>query len=274
MCGLSVLRFARDDAGVVVRYPPPPWRLAGRLLIALAPVRVDAARALVPAPLRLLPVWPGRALAMLLAGLYGEASTLRYGELAGVAAPVLAGGRLGGLVTSIWVDDERALAGGRHVWGLPKQLATLQWRPGEVEVRDPAGAPIVHARWREPRVHARVPAAAPFIAVFDGAVRHAWLVGSLHVAPTAIELDIPAGSPLAPFGLTGRRLGLTGRVNVRATAPRDAAPDPRGARGRPGRRRPSPLRRRLPATRSSDLSLRGAIGDVATVSRGLPGRAG
>ena len=205
---------------VVVRYPSPPWRLAGRLLVALAPVRLDVARALVPAPLRLLPASPGRALAMLLVGVYGEGSTLRYGEVAGVTGPVLAGGRLGGLVTSIWVDDERSLAGGREVWGLPKQLATLRWRPGAVEVRDTAGAPIVYAGWREPRVHVPVPAVAPFIGVLDGAVRRAWLTGSLRLAPTAIELDIPASSPLAPLALAGRRLGLTGRLDVKATAPR------------------------------------------------------
>jgi hypothetical protein len=51
---------------------------------------------------------PGRALAMLLVGLYGEGSTLRYGEVAGVTLA-------GGLVTSIWVDDERSPAGGREV---------------------------------------------------------------------------------------------------------------------------------------------------------------
>ena len=133
-----------------MRYPSPPWRLASRLLVALAPVRLDAARVLVPAPVRLLPAWPGRALAMLLVGLYGEGSTMRYGEVAGVTGPVLAGGLFGGLVTSIWVDDERSLAGGREVWGLPKQLATLRWRPGAVEVSDAAGAPIVYASGREP----------------------------------------------------------------------------------------------------------------------------
>jgi len=206
-----------------VRYPPPPWRLAGRLLVALAPVPLDVARALVPAPLRLLPAWPGRALSGLLVGLYGEGSTLRYGEVAGVVGPVLAGARPGGLVTSIWVDDERSLAAGREVWALPKQLAVLRWRPGALEVRDAAGAPIVHARWREPRVHGPVPALAPFIAVLDGAVRRAWLAGSLHLAPTAIELDIPVGSPLAALALAGRRLGLAGRLDVRAGAPHDAA---------------------------------------------------
>src|SRR5918997_817436 len=146
----------------MVGYPAPPWRLGGRPVVAVGPLGPYVARALGPAPLRLLPAWPGRALAMLVVGLYGDGSTLRYGEVAGVAGPVLAGGRLGGLVTSIWVDDERSLAGGREIWGLPKQFATLRWRPGAVEVRDPAGVPIVHARWREPRVHVPVPAGAPF----------------------------------------------------------------------------------------------------------------
>jgi acetoacetate decarboxylase len=204
---------------VVASYPPPPWRLAGRLLIAGARLRLDAARELVRAPLRLLPAWPGRALAMLLVGLYGEGSTLRYGEVAGVVGPVLAGGRLGGLVTSIWIDDERSLAGGRQVWGLPKQLARLWWRPGALEVRDAADAPIVHVRWRESRVHMPVLAAAPFIAVLDGAVRRAWLAGRLQLAPAKVEVDIPAGSPLAPLPLTGSRLALTGRLDVRARAP-------------------------------------------------------
>jgi acetoacetate decarboxylase len=208
---------------VVVPYPPPPWRLAGRLLVALAPLRLDVARALVPAPLRLLPACPGRALAMLVVGLYGEGSTLRYGEVAGIVGPVFADGRPGGLVTSIWVDDERSLAGGRQVWGLPKQLATLRWRPGALEVRDAAGEPIVYARWREPRLHVPVPAAAPFIAVLDGAVRRAWLSGRLHVAPGRIELDIPAGSPLARLPLDGRCLGLIGRLNAQAQAPHNVA---------------------------------------------------
>jgi acetoacetate decarboxylase len=208
---------------VATTYPPPPWRLAGRLLIAAAPLRLEAARALVPTPLRLLPAYPGHALAMLVLGLYGEGSTLRYGELAGVVGPVVTGSRPGGLVTSIWVDDERSVAGGRELWGLPKQPATLRWRSGAVEVHDAAGAPLMHARWNEPRVHAPIAAAAPFFGVLDGAVKRAWLAGTLRAAPTRIELDIPSDSPLAPLGLGGRRVGLAGRLDVRALTARDVA---------------------------------------------------
>jgi len=194
--------------------------LAGRLVIAVAPVRLQAARALVPAPLRLVPAWPGHALAMVLLGLYGEGSTLRYGEVAGAVGPVLAGAWPAGLVTSIHVDDERSVAGGRALWGLPKQTATLRWRPGAVEVRDATGARIADVRWKEPRVRVPVPAAAPFLGLLDGVVRRGWLAGAMQVAPARIELDIPAGSPLAPLGLGGRHVGLAGRLDMRAMGAR------------------------------------------------------
>src|SRR4051812_49957712 len=98
-------------------YPPPPWRLAGRVVGTVAPLGVDAARRVLPAPLRLLPVWPGHVLAMLLLGLYGDGSTLRYDEVAGVVGPVLAGGRPVGVVTSILGGEERSVGGGGGVGG-------------------------------------------------------------------------------------------------------------------------------------------------------------
>jgi hypothetical protein len=207
-----------DHDGVQVTYPEPPWRLAGRLLIAVAPLGADAAHAVVPAPLRAAPA----RLAVLVFGLYGEKSTLRYGELAGVVGPVLAGGLPGGVVTSIWVDDERSVAGGRELWGVPKELATLRWRPGRFEAHDAAGAPIARARWNEPRVHVPMPVAAPFFGCLDGVVRRGFLAGITHVAPARIELEIPGGSPLAALGFGGRHFGLSGRLDVRAFAARRA----------------------------------------------------
>jgi hypothetical protein len=68
-----------------------------------------------------------------------------------------------------------------------------------------------------------VAAAAPFIAVLDGAVRRGWLAGGMQLAPARIELEIPPGSPLAPLALGGRRVGLTGRLDVRALAAHDVA---------------------------------------------------
>jgi len=160
---------------------------------------------------------------LLLLGSYDERSTLPYDELAAIVGPVLARARPGGLVTAIWVDDERSAAGGRELWGLPKQLATLQWRPEAVDVHDAAGAPIAHARWHQPRVHVPIVVAAPFVAVVDRTIRRGWLAGTMQLAPARIELEIPPGSPLAPLALGGRRIGLTGRLDVRALAAHDVA---------------------------------------------------
>lgn len=164
---------------------------------------------------------------MLVLGLYGEGSTLRYGEVAGLVGPVLVAGRPGGLVTSIWVDDERSMSGGRAVWALPKERATLVWRGGRrvaVEARDVTGALIVRAAWRQPRLRTPMPVAAPFVGALGAVVRWAWLRGTLRIAPAVIDLEVPPDSRLAHLGLAGHRIGLVGRLDVLAGAARDLAP--------------------------------------------------
>src|ERR687893_567572 len=100
-------------------YPPAPWRLVGPVAgVASFPTR--------PA---------------LLPGLYGERSTLHYGEIAATIGPV---------VRHMYVDDERSLAGGREIWAVPKEPMTLRWRGGQrsqVEAHDAAGALLLRAEW-------------------------------------------------------------------------------------------------------------------------------
>jgi hypothetical protein len=150
---------------------------------------------------------------MLLLGLYGEGSTLRYGEAAGTIGPV---------VRSIYVDDERSVAGGREIWALPKDRMTMRWRGGqrsEVEAYDPAGALLLRARWAAPRVRVPLAGAAPFLGTLGGEHRLAWLAGALLVGPVRITLDVPQRSPFAALGLAGRRAGIAGRLDVVATRP-------------------------------------------------------
>jgi acetoacetate decarboxylase len=201
---------------VACGYPPAPWRLTGHLVVAVAPIALEVARSLVPAPLRLAPVLPGRALATLVLGLYGQGSTLRYAELAGTVGPVAGAGGPAALVHAIYVDDPRSLAGGRELWGVPKELARFHWRPGAVEVSDAAGAPLLSAAWREPRIHVPLPAAAPFLGALDGDVRRGRLAGTVRVAPARVALEIASGSPLAALGFGGSRIGAVGRLDMRA----------------------------------------------------------
>jgi hypothetical protein len=197
-------------------YPPPPWLLAGRVVVVVAPVDVALARALVPAPLRVVPVLSGRALAAVVLGLYGEGSTLEYAELAGIVGPVAAAGSAAGFVHAMYVDDPRSRAGGRELWRLPKELARFRWRPGAAEVTDTGGDPLVRAAWREPRVRVPVAAASPFVSVLDGVVGHGRLAGRLRVAPAAVSLEVRPGSPLAALPLGRPRWGFAGRLDVRA----------------------------------------------------------
>ena len=197
-------------------YPPPPWRLAGRVVVVVAPVALDAARALVPPELRVVPVLPGRALGAVFLGLYEEGSTLRYAELAGIVGPVVGAGSLAGFVHAMYVDDPRSRAGGRELWRLPKELARFRWRPGAAEVADADGAPLVRAEWREPRVRVPVTAASPFLAALDGVIGRGRLAGVLRIAPAAVALDVPAGSPLAALPLGSPRWGAAGRLDVSA----------------------------------------------------------
>jgi acetoacetate decarboxylase len=215
-------------------YPPAPWRLAGRLVAVAAPIALEVARSLVPAPLQLAPALPGHALTTLVLGLYGEGSTLRYGELAGTVGPVVGAGGPAALVHAIYVDDPRSLTGGRELWGVPKELARFHWRPGAVDVDDATGAPLVSARWREPRIQVPLPAAAPFLGALGGDVRRGRLAGTVRVAPARVALEIASGSPLAALGLAGSRIAAVGRLDVRAhvsrAAPLAARRPPRSAR--------------------------------------------
>ena len=173
-------------------YPPAPWRLAGPVAVA-ASLRTGA---------------------VLLLGLYRETSTLQYGEIAATIGPV---------VRWMYVDDERSLAGGREIWAVPKDRMTVRWRGGartEVEAYDAAGALLLRARWAAPRVRLPLACATPFVGTLGGAVRVAWLAGTLRAGRVTIDLDVPERSPLAALKLAGRRPGLAGRLNVTATQPR------------------------------------------------------
>lgn len=58
---------------------------------------------------------------------YGAGSVLGYHELIVISALVRYRRRVGAWVSHIYVDDPLSVAGGREIWGLPKQLAEFSW---------------------------------------------------------------------------------------------------------------------------------------------------
>jgi acetoacetate decarboxylase len=119
-------------------FPPPPWKLAGSAVAALWLVDTKVAKRFVPSGIGLVCVLPGKSVGGLLLARYGEGSTLPYNELIVFTGVVRKGWRVGGWISHIYVDDPASVSGGRHIWGLPKELAEFQFDGKATVVRQAA----------------------------------------------------------------------------------------------------------------------------------------
>jgi acetoacetate decarboxylase len=119
-------------------YPSAPWNLQGYSLQSLHLIDVDRVRPYIPSDLNIFSVFPGKTLGGVYAAAYRTGSILEYNELIVVGALVWEGGKLGSWISHIYVDNPDSIAGGREIWGLPKQEAEFIWHSSStptVEVR-------------------------------------------------------------------------------------------------------------------------------------------
>ena len=112
-------------------YPQAPWTLQGYAIQTLHLVNIDRVRSLIPLKLKILSVWPGKTLASVYLSNYRSGSVLEYSEL--IIAPALVNyqSKIGAWISHIYVDNADSVAGGREIWGLPKELAEFTWEQGE-----------------------------------------------------------------------------------------------------------------------------------------------
>ncbi|RCJ28642.1 acetoacetate decarboxylase [Nostoc minutum NIES-26] len=108
-------------------YPPAPWKLQGYAIQTLHLVDIERSRHLIPAELKIIPVWPGKTLGSVYLSCYGSGSVLEYSELIVAPAVVNYRGKIGAWVSHIYVDNADSVAGGQEIWGLPKELAEFTW---------------------------------------------------------------------------------------------------------------------------------------------------
>ena len=128
-------------------YPQAPWTLQGYAFQTLQLINIDRVRPLIPSELEIISVWPGKTLGGIYLSYYGSGSVLEYSELIVIAAFVGYKGKFGGWVSHIYVDNPDSVAGGREVWGLPKELAEFTWEGGVSDLALPkALAPQKEAR--------------------------------------------------------------------------------------------------------------------------------
>lgn len=116
-------------------YPPAPWQLQGYALQTLNLINRDRARPFIPAELEIVSILPGRTLGGVYLSAYQSGSILEYNELIVVPGFVRYGGKVGACISHIYVDSEKSVAGGREIWGLPKEMAEFSWEEDRVTVR-------------------------------------------------------------------------------------------------------------------------------------------
>lgn len=104
-----------------IAYPPKPWRLEGVIHASAWLVPRTSLEGFLPDGIAPVGVG-GKALVVTGWAEYGPGSILEYRELL-CAAAVRSGKGFGLSVTHIWVDHPSSMAGGRELWGVPKQLA-------------------------------------------------------------------------------------------------------------------------------------------------------
>lgn len=112
-------------------YPQAPWTLQGYAFQTVQLIDIDKVRPLVPSELEIISVWPGKTVGGVYLSSYKSGSVLEYNELIVVAALLGYRGKFGGWISHIYVDNPDSVAGGREVWGLPKELAEFTWEKGE-----------------------------------------------------------------------------------------------------------------------------------------------
>ncbi len=107
--------------------PLPPWTLEGQAILGLYLIDYDRVRHLIPPELNIVSVFPGKTVGGVYLSDYREGSVLQYSELIVIAAFTQHGGHFGGWISHIYVDNADSVAGGREIWGLPKELAEFSW---------------------------------------------------------------------------------------------------------------------------------------------------
>lgn len=112
-------------------YPAAPWTLYGHALFTLNLLDIDRVRPFIPSEFKIVSVLPGKTLGGVYLSQYQGDSVLQYNELIVTPAMVNCAGKTGSWISHIYVDHPDSVAGGREIWGLPKEMAEFTWEAAE-----------------------------------------------------------------------------------------------------------------------------------------------
>lgn len=182
-------------------YPQAPWTLQGYAFQTLQLLDIDRVRSLIPPELEIISLWPGKTVGGVYLSYYGSGSVLEYSELIVIAALVGYLGKFGGWVSHIYVDNPDSVAGGREIWGLPKEMAEFNWEKGDRVTVSQGNRRLCSFNYNRQGFGWRQ---------WLGASSFSTLGSNLLLFPAEVEsrlglisseLEIPAESPFAALGI-------------------------------------------------------------------------
>lgn len=186
-------------------YPPAPWTLKGKAVQSLQLVDLEKVRSHIPPELEIVQPFPGKTFAGLYLAAYESGSDLEYHELIVVSGLVRYVNRTGIWVSHIYVDNLHSVAGGREVWGLPKQMAEFDWTEGQhpevVVSQNQQVLCRLRYGWQIPGLRQPIPFIGAFSTLGSELV---WFSGEGAVYPHLLlgaHLQVPNTSPIASLGL-------------------------------------------------------------------------
>ncbi len=192
-------------------YPPAPWTLRGWGVATLQPVDLAQARCVAPPGAHVVPVWPGKTLGGLLLLAYGVGSTLHYNELNLVAGLVRFDGRLAFWLPRLYVDSPASLAGGRAIWGAPKELADFTFAAERTQtsvtiVRSDRA--LCRLTFGTPGRGLRLVLPMPAVGLRDGALVPFTGRLAARFSPVRVDVAIPADAAFAGLRLDRPFMGV------------------------------------------------------------------
>jgi acetoacetate decarboxylase len=115
-------------------YPPSPWHLQGKAILTVNLLDISTARSFVPPELEIVAILPGKTLGGVYLSTYASGSVLEYNELIITCGLTRYQGQTSSWISHIYVDNATSVAGGREIWGLPKEMADFSWTNNSVTV--------------------------------------------------------------------------------------------------------------------------------------------
>lgn len=201
---------------MTMTYPPAPWKLQGFAIQCLNLVDSKLAKDFIPSQLEIVSFLPGKTLGGIYISSYKPGSLLEYNELIVVPGYVRYQGKTGFWISHIYVDNEDSVAGGREIWGLPKEMAKFSWDKNSVRIyqgkNSQANNELCHleyhqglfnlSTWWKPEISG---------SCFSGLGSDLLFFTSQFKSKIALlksNLEIPASSPFAALNLGKHILAL------------------------------------------------------------------